>query len=282
MSSNPLLQSAIVPFLAVLLLLVSSSFLLREKAESLVGVGITVGFALAYILTLGMPAFPPLTSDQKVLYLAGLVGVLGCFARHPHRFGWRYFLLFLAIAGALPLFLGWQILRNWDVVGIFSIGILWITGCLVLVRLFIDSHYHLRAPIALLSAALTGSGVAILGSSVSTGQLYVALSAAIGGYCLWNWPRPRRHFGLTGILGAATIFIGLSITAVLYSDVNRGSMACVLGTFGVGFLWQKYPILRVVRSKQWEPIFFAVLCLLPGGIGLLIAWWESLQNASYY
>ena len=284
MSNNPLLQSVIAPFFVVLIWLIIVPFLSREKAESLVGISIIAGFALAYVLTLGMPAFPPLTSDQKVLYLAGLAGVLGCFSRHSQRFKWRYFLVFLAIAGTLPIFLGWQILRNWDVVGVFSVGVLWIIGYLVLARLFIDNNYHLRAPIALLIAALTGAGVAILGSSVSTGQLYAALSAAIGGYCLWNWPQPRVRFGLASILGGATIFIGLSITAVLYSDINWGSMACVLSTFGVGFLWQKYPILRVVRSKRWEPIFFGTLCVLPGGIGLLIAWWESVQNATqnYY
>ena len=80
---NPAVQSAIIPLVLALISAPAWAALRHDWTGFAVG----VGFIAAYVAAVGVPAFPPVSSTQKIPYLIAAGGVL--LALLPAALPWR-------------------------------------------------------------------------------------------------------------------------------------------------------------------------------------------------
>jgi len=219
MLDNPLVQSALLPFIVALVLAIAIGVI----APRWQGLAVPSSFYLAALLISGAQILP-LTSTRKILLL-GLVAVIVevFFALRHVGDRQRYFLLIVICSVAVSWIL-WPLLLQ-------SEGLAWVP--LLAASLFymlwstlmVDSQPR-QTPIRLLSLVILSGGVAIvatLGSSALLGQLAGAMAAALGGLLfvrlIFNRGMESEIF-----LPAILITTLLGLVAVVYASLAWQSL----------------------------------------------------------
>lgn len=234
-----------------------------------------MGFLLAYLAILGIPAFPPVASVQKLaaLVLAGLVaGLVLDGLRDPVVLRWPPIVAGPAVALywlALPR------LAQLEATTVLILALLCAASLIVLVRLEgVRKQPGLAAPVMLGFGALGVALIAFLAHSASIAQLAFALAAAIAGFGLWNWPRPRYRFGMAALLGGAGALLGLVAVLVLYSRASPIALALLLPIFFADIPARRIRLGSGLLASALEPVLLAGLSLVPliAALGVAYAW----------
>ena len=122
----------------------------------------------------------------------------------------------------------------------------------------------------LLAASLGSSGIALYGTSASIAQFCGALAAALGGFLLWNWPRPRDVFGGGGVCGAGGALVFLLSVLAFYTRASKLALLLACGALGADALISRmeFPLLR---STVGRPFGVAAAALIPVALALAVA-----------
>jgi len=160
----------------------------RERGPQVAGASVALTFIIAYLLIIGVPPLPPVSSSQKLAYVvaAGLViGFVFDYWRFPAFFRWAVFGLGMAVT---IYWLGANKLHRADTWLLLGIVALFAGTILAEWRIEAGRHRGLDPLVKLLVASLATAAIAQFGDSTSLAQLSGALGAALGGFMLWNWP----------------------------------------------------------------------------------------------
>lgn len=275
--SNPIVQTAVVPlivsFVAVGLLRVAGG---AERGRLIAALAVGLGLLVAYWVIFGIPSFPPTGATRKMFYLiaaAALIGLVADVVRVP------------VLASRLLTVLAGIAAIAW-IGGDKALGDPWPAGVVVLCLLVVlaIAGWHLvdkseqptEPGVPLLVVALGLTIIAFLGNTASSAQLAGAIAAALGGFLIWNWPKPRFALGAGGLLPTLALLAALATQLALFTKIE----AYVLIPLGLGLftgLAIPKPAAGVLR-----PIVLGVATALPVALAVLIAYLTTPQSTSPY
>ncbi|MBP2230885.1 hypothetical protein J2847_004194 [Azospirillum agricola] len=277
---DPFVQSSLLP----LLLGVAAVGLLRlaggQSGRSLAPAGIALAFLLIFALVVGVPAFPPPSSMGKLFWSAAGGLVLGA---SLDLAGVKGRAASLAVAGWLALALGWIAGPALDsVAAALPLAVLLAVGAWVA---FADSAASEDRPAAsaavLLALSLSVGVTALIGSSASLAQLGLALTAATGGFLLWNWPTERHLWGASGRI-ALGLPVLLAAILALYTQVQAATLLLALPALAAGPLRRRLPIPDTGFGPALGTVAVTVLAVLPALVAIGASWLLTGGEASPY
>ncbi|TPI25798.1 hypothetical protein FJW08_27880 [Mesorhizobium sp. B3-2-1] len=186
----PLLLGFVLPLLSRFALPASSPVLTLLWAALLL---------FFYWDTLGPPVMPPVAASQKLIYLAFAGIVIGLLPERIMPGRTASVLAVIALAAAF-LWLGWRRLAggslDLQMIAALAVVLLALIGAAMLIAKpsspSPSAEEPFLAPAAVLSLALSGAIVSVLGASIVTGQLLGSLAALIGGWCLVQYLATSR------------------------------------------------------------------------------------------
>ena len=261
--NNPLVQSAVVPFVIGL----AAVLVLRRPGWFWAGLAVPLGFyAAVYLINKGFDFFP-LRSTNKI-FLCGLAAVVIGLLLDVYRWNRRYVppLLFV-VAGVVALWLVWPRLTRLEGLELWAlvVGSVAYVGWLVAAMEGLRDR-PLRADSAILTIA-TGTGLAcVLGATALYGQLASAIAAAVGARWVMNglgWHTPA---GSTLAVPAAVLMGMLGIGAVAYAKLP----------WIVLILLALIPLLARVPLPQWRSWQVAAvtlaMCAVPAALAIYLTY----------
>lgn len=260
---HPLIESLALPLavafaLAGVLRVTGSGT--RDVPFASLGVGI--GFVLAIYLVSDGLAWPPRTALQKLPYIAAgalAVGVLLegiAIARL-----WSFVAAAAMFVGAL-LWLAWPQFAQATAGDLGMLLLFFLAGVIVLWRLSpAERKSDPTEAVMLVLAALGLSGAAFNAGSLVLFQLGLALAAAVGGFVLWNWPRPRLRFGPSGRLAGAIGLLGIIALLLMLSDIRPWALLSLLPVFFADRAARLLPVPRRADRQAVEPVYVVLVSL---------------------
>jgi hypothetical protein len=261
-----------------------------ERGPRLMGISALAGFLLAYILSGGVPAFPPASAAQKVFYLALLGGAAGFALDLAGRPAQPQRTARMVFPGLALLWLAWRQLASGVALGDLAIlAALWGGGALVLWRLERAETQGggLSATLMLVVGALGVAGIAVLGASAagssaagtssSVASLAAALAAAAGGlalwgYCIWLVKAARGPFGATALLGGGGALLGLAYALALFTpQASRAALVVLTLVFFADMAAGRIRLGDSLHSRAFGPALFVALAAVPALAALGVA-----------
>ena len=264
---NPLIQSAALPLLGVLLL---APVLRRFAGPRAASGAIVLGLCAGYVAIQGWPPWLPRTSTQKLpsLLLAALVvgWALDSSGIAPRLR--RPAIVALVVLGTA--WLGWPLLRTLHAPDLALVAAVSVCGSAALLHLDRARRDGLDAPVMLLAAALGASAIALYATSALIAQLCGALAAALGGFLLWNWPRSRDRFAGGGVCGAGAGLIFLLAILAFYTRASRLALLLACAALAADALISRMEF-SPLRSRVGRPFGVAAAALIPVALALAVA-----------
>lgn len=266
---HPLVQSVAVPLTLALALTGALGLGLgRARGPAVAAAAGGVALLVAAVLIGGAPSWPPASGVHKLPWLLALGLALGVAldlggADRRAALGAAVALLLLA-----TVWLAWPQLdrlgaRAWWLLPAIA------AGAAVLAAVGAAPRRNASAPALLAVAGLALAAVAFNAGSLKLFQLAVALAAAVGGYALWNWPKPRFDFGAAGLLTAGLAWTALALLTALLTGVRSAALLALLAVFAAGPLARRIPLGRIDRALA-EPVLVALLAALPAAAAVLL------------
>lgn len=242
--------------------------------------GVLAALLAVFVWVVGLPALPPPSSMGK-LFWSGAAGLTMAAALDLARIGG-------AVRGAALL--AW-----------LGAALYWILGAnlaaaaegAIFACALAAAAWTAFAPAAngdddAVSAAAPGfawalavGGVALIGSSASLAQLGLALTAATGGFLLWNWPKARFAWGAAG---RAAQGVAVLLGAVLAAFSSAPAVALVPAlTAPIGArLARGVPLPDNAVGRAARPALAMVFAVVPALISLGLALALTGGEASPY
>ncbi|HUT47909.1 MAG TPA: hypothetical protein VM325_01100 [Alphaproteobacteria bacterium] len=290
------MQSTGLPFVAALVLAVVIRFALGAQRGRLLAVAAAgLGFLACYWNLLGIPAFPPPASSQKVFYLAllGLVAGLAIdLTGSGRKAGHAFSFTFPAIA---LLWLAWRTISAGPGIGdLLTVLALFAGSILVFWRVAAAARQadveadprHALSPAIMVFVAATGAGLAALfGASASLSQLSIGLAFATAGFLLLAYIGYLRGetfgFGGTGAFGAAGALIVLvAVMALFAGRVSKWALALILLVFAADFLARRVA-LKGKAGRLLNPFLYGAIVAIPAAAGAVVAALSSDSGSGY-
>ncbi|WP_448191377.1 hypothetical protein [Azospirillum sp. sgz301742] len=276
---NPAVQSGLLP----LALSVALCLLARlGGARWATGAAVGVAYLVSHVLTLGLPPLPPVSAQQKLLYVA--VGFLALGIALDATAARRAVRL-AAVAAAPVAALVWLtlplLLRGWSAevwLGLAGAVLGTIVVMLRLERRLEDGGVGngLTVPVTIVAAAVGTGVVALLGGSASILQLALAVATATGGFLLINWPHQRQAVGAALLLGLGGLVPVLAGQLVLYTKTPPLAVALLLPIVFADSLAERMPVRAALR-----PVLLGALCLVPFALAVAAAWFGAETQGAY-
>lgn len=230
------------------------------------GLAIMAGFFTAYALSLGAPPWPPRSASQKLPYVMLFGTLLGAtLAGATVRLAVGRMVAGRMVTGAWPLlvvlWLGWRPLVAGDGATVLLLLALGAVGMIICA----PPHPVERGTRHLTMLAITAfglAGLAVLGQSLSLGQLALALAAALAGTGL-----ATRSTAVDQILlGASGTLLALATTLALFSEANRIALLLLTAVFAADWTTRQFaPTAGAAR------VVFAICCLVPLLLAMILA-----------
>mgnify|MGYP001805896979 CR=1 FL=1 len=286
--ADPVIQSAALP-LAVSL--AATGLLAWSGGPRWGAAGIGCGLLAAYGLIIGLPAWPAVTALGKAGWLLLTAIPLALAASKaetdPIPHGPTLTAAVWSLAG-----LTWMVqplLHQGEREDFLHLGGVIVAG-LLLGGLFLrnrtdpgaDLPRHGPETAAMLLAASLGlTGVAFFGASAALAQLAAALAAATGGWLLWNWPRMRQPFALTGFLTGIGSWLVLATVLALFSQVSMVAMALLLLAFLSRSAVVRLPLPAALATPAVRPLLVGMGALLPAAAAVAVAFHAAAERGGY-
>jgi len=277
--NDPFIQSSLLPLLlggiAVGVLRLAGG---ARTGRALAPAGITLAFLLLFALVVGLPAFPPPSSMGK-LFWSAVAGLLLGVAIDAA--GLKGHTASVPVAVWLVLALGWIAGPALDsLAAAVPLAVLLAVGVWIALAGSSAAGTRPAAPAAtLLALALSVGVTALIGSSASLAQLGLALTAATGGFLLWNWPTERHVWGASGRV-ALTLPVLLVAILALYTQIQTATLLLALPALAAG------PLSRRLTVPQTRfglgTVTVTVLAVLPALAAVAATWALSGGEASPY
>lgn len=261
---NPILQSAVIPFMVALI----AALVLRRTDAPWAGLGFALAYGTSVYFTTGFQLLP-LTSTRKILLAAAGAVFAGLVLETLVR-DRRMRLWLPAVAGAVAaLWVIWPIvLRSQGAeLGWIILPAVAYTAWLMASGTSLDSK-PVRAVIAALMLAV-GTGVsALLGASALMGQLGSAVAAAVGAYVLVFLLQGEFAPGRTLTFPALLLCALIGVSAVVYASLPWYSLA----PLALIPLLARLPL--PTAGKRVTRIMLISLYTLPAALAAIIVTWR--------
>lgn len=267
--SNPVVQSAAIPFFLTLILagVMAGTGIGQGRYSGLV---LVAGFLAAHLVIFGFPPLPPKSSGQKILYIVILGAAAGLYLERVKAGPIRALAVGLLICLITLLWIGWRKISSEPSEVHLFLLLLFVVLALVLYFTEFGRHNGTDEGVPFLITFGTLAGIAILGASASTGQNSGAMAAAFGGILILNWPKRRFAPSATGRMMAFALLSALLSQMMLFTKAPVWVLAIMVPAFFGGQLFD----LMVphdnhnFRSKaaMLRPIFIGVLAVVLSAI----------------
>lgn len=256
-SSNPIVQSAVIPLVVAL----TAALMLRFLRWYWAGLATMAGFYAAVYFISGFEFFP-LRSTSKILVLGLVAIVVGLVLDIiPSRKG-RFPLLFIA-ATAAAVWVAWPALGRYEwreLVLIGGGGALFVGWSAAMMEGLGDKP--INADSAALSMSLAVGITALLGATALYGQLASAIAAAVGARWLLNAIGKEAAAGANMMLPVGLLCGLLAYGALVYASLPWYNLA----------LLSLIPLLaRVPLPDGWAAWLRSLLLLIMTGIPASLA-----------
>ena len=280
--ADPLIQSVILPLLISAIL----SGLLGFGSGKTIGpriaaAAIPMGFIVCYWAIVGWPAFPPVSSTQKIVYLilfGAVIGVIFDLTQRADNADKMRWIGPVVWSGAIVGWMGWRMIATPSIPGLATISSLWLAGAFVIHAARATRGGGSVPAVMLLIAAIGVSLIALMGSSASFAQLSGGLAAATGGFMLWNWPKSRFSFEWAGAFGGMGALLSLVAALVLFTDASKLALILILPVFFAERLAVRLPL---ASRPVLAPFVLAAVCLVPVAVAVLVAYQSSGGGSGY-
>jgi hypothetical protein len=211
---HPVVQGAIIPFLAALVVGLLAAPL------RLAGLCAVAGFAAAVYVAVGFQ-FSPMTTVRKLVLLGLLAPVIGVIADLAFRKGWTSVLALAGACGAASIWVFLAILRQWDLApaviaaGATAAYVAWQVGTLLVLR-----EDPVRAGAAGFALGLGTGAAAVISASATLGVYAMAFGTASSAFLLMQMIAGKRIFAGTAFALTVGLLAGLvGVAAVLLAKL---------------------------------------------------------------
>lgn len=279
--NDPFVQSSLLPLLLGVAAVGGLWAVGGRNGRALAPAGIALAFLALFVLVVGLPAFPPPSSMGKLFWSVAAGLALGLAA---DTLGITGRAASAAVAAWLVLALGWIAGPALDSAASFvPLAVLLAVGAWIAVTGASPSgEARPAAPAAVLLALTLAVGVtALIGSSASLAQLGLGLTAATGGFLLWNWPRERHVWGVSGRVALGLPLLLAAILA-LYTQVQAATLLLALPALLAEPLRRRLPIPDAGFGPALRTVAVTVLAVLPALAAIAAAYLLSGGEASPY
>lgn len=260
--TNPLIQSAVVPFVVSLIV----AFILRPHGGYWAGLSALAGFAAAVYLITDFQLFP-LRSDRKIVLLGCGAVVLGLLLDLLPRRRLAQGILFVAGATA-AVWLLWPRLSSFDEWQIWLLAVAGsaYVGWLVAASIGVKDK-PLQADSMIFALALGTGLTAVLGATALYGQLASAIAAAIGARLLLQLLGRPVAAGAVMVVPLVAVTALLGVGALAYSKLPWYTLA----------LLALVPLLaRLPIPSRWptfvQLVAAVVITALPAIVAIYLTW----------
>ncbi|MFD1625544.1 hypothetical protein [Azospirillum griseum] len=279
--NDPFVQSSVLPLLLGLL----AVGLLRlvggaRNGRLLASGGIALAFLALFLLVVGLPALPPPSSMGKLFWSVVVGFALGLVA---DALGLRGRAASTLIGLWFVAALVWIALPALDSARAFvTLVVLAAVGLWVAFADSLSGAEKTTGPAAVLLALALAVGVtALIGSSASIAQLGLALTAATGGFLLWNWPTERHVWGVSGRVALALpVLIATILT--LFTQAESTTLLIALPALAADALRRRLPIGMTGFGPALATVAVTVLAVVPALAAIAAAFLLSGGEASPY
>lgn len=263
--SNPLFQSALLPFVVGLIL----ALILRPHGWVWAGLSAVVGFAATVYLLTGFEFFP-LRSDRKILLLGSGGVLLGLLLDLLPRRRVGPGLLFTAAVGA-ALWLVWprfRFMEGWQLWSLAIAGPLYVAWMVVSCETL--RQKSLQADSVVFALAL-GTGLsALLGATALYGQLASAIAAAVGARLLLQVIGKPAAAGSVMLVPLVAVCALLGLGAVIYAKLPWYSLLLL----ALIPLIIRVPLPTVLPRWLLTVVTVLVACV-PAVLAIFLTWREA-------
>jgi hypothetical protein len=266
--ADPFFQSGVAPLVlgAALTGLTRAGLGSRAAAG-----GVLLTFLAVYLWVIGVPALPPPAAMGKLFWAGVAVLILAAIldiGRPPAAV--RGAALLTVLVAALYWIIGAAVSTPAE--GVAAL----VAAVAVGLSVFPSSRVSENDPVAAAAptfawAAAVG-GVALIGGSASIAQLGIALTAATGGFLLWNWPKPRYAWGASG-RGAQGLAVLLGAVLALFSSAPAVALAPALLAPAALRLAARLPLPNNALGRALRPAASFTFAVIPAlaSIGVALA-----------
>jgi hypothetical protein len=281
--NHPLIESVLVPLALALALTPSLLRIFGARwGNRLAAASIGLALLVALMLTFGVPAWPARSGMQKLplIFVLLLAGGMVIDIIKPGRIAVT--LTTIAAIVVIALWLGWPQLTSGD------------TGMLLLLTsaslLALICLYGLAAAqpdggnrsAMIVLAALGLAGASFNAGSLALFQVALALAAAVGGFALWNWPKPRLLFVATGISVGGLGCFAVALLLLLLTQIRPWMLLPLPLIFAADAVARRLPVPARFRRTTVEPLYIAAISLIPAVMVLLLAQIPTSSDDLYY
>lgn len=218
----------------------------RQALPLVSAVAIGAAFLAVYPLIYGQFVLPPVQAlDWVPLFLLGalIVFAVDDAVGFAPRVRLATQALCALLAGGLLL---WPILGYAGsmraALTLIGVAALWFGGWTYLDR---ANPGTVPSGVTLLIVAAGTAAISVMTGSVLVGQLSGALAAALGGWLLWNWPRPRWPLGHAGTAMVTLTLGSLLLIGRFYSDTPLSITLMLLAAVAA-----QWPVGLAQRSRE--------------------------------
>lgn len=277
--ANPAIQSGALPFVVALMtalvLGLSASMTARYA-----GLAVLAGFIVAYVAALGLPPLWPKSSGQKIAAVALLAAFGGVYLEIVRASASRRMVLGIVLALMVIVWIGWR-----KVMAAPSLDHLWMVLIAAAAAVAVaaserDGDDGADKAVALLIVSLAMAGIAFIGSSASISQNAGALSAALGGLLIVNWP--VRRFGLNAVARFVPVIVLTALTtqAALFTKAPIWAAVLLIPALFADRLADRWIPADSHRAEAFRPVLIAFLALVPAMASLAAAWFAAPSTGS--
>ncbi len=257
---HPVIQSVLVPLAVSLLLTGGVQFALGARwAERLAGIAIGLGVLAAYVLAFGSPDWPLRTGVQKLpLVLVLLMGggvVIGTIRPSPAVSK----VIGTAAVAMMALWLGWPQLTHGGRGQTFLLAATTLCALAALAALLRAGETGTNRPATLVMVSLGLAGASLQAGSLALFQISLALAAALGGFSLWSWPRPRLAFAASALAVGGFGGVAAAMLVLLLTEIRPWSMLPLALAFAAGPIARRLPVPARFARAAVEPLYIAVM-----------------------
>ena len=131
------------------------------------------------------------------------------------------------------------------------------------------------APLLIVCFAM--AGLTFMGASASIAQNATAVSAALGGLLVMNWPKRRFGLNATARLVPIIVLAGLATQIALFTTAPAWVLALLLPALFADQLLDRWPAGHKALTR---PVLIAFIALVPAVATLLVAWYAVFSTPS--
>ncbi len=252
------------------------------RGKRLAAAGVGLALLITHLLTFGAPIWPPQSGMHKLplLFALLLAGGLAIDLLQPGRTA--VVAATVAAIAAIALWLAWPQLQ---VGGVAMLLLLVSTSLLSIASL--AGLVHAPADGAGRSAMLVLAALAVGGASFNAGslalfQVALSLAAAVGGFALWTWPRPRLPFTASGVAVSGLGCFAVALLLLLLTQVRPWALLPVPLIFVGEALSRHLPVPARFSRATVEPLYIVAIGLIPALATILLAQAPSPPDDLYY